>query len=100
MKPNNLVEMLHRSVERFPEKDVFMWKENGVYRRMKYRVFREKIYHIASAFVHVGIGENDKVAILTDSNPMWGLRAFALAMIEAVSVQVYRALSQHIRAYV
>lgn len=100
MKPNNLVEMLHRSVERFPEKDVFMWKENGVYRRMKYRVFWEKIYHIASAFVHVGIGENDKVAILSDSNPMWGITDFALASIGAVSVPVYPTLPADQAAYV
>lgn len=100
MKPNNLVEMLHRSVERFPEKDVFMWKENGVYRRMKYRAFWEKIYHTASAFVHVGIGENDKVAILSDSNPMWGITDFALASIGAVSVPVYPTLPADQAAYV
>lgn len=92
--------MLHRSVERFPEKDAFMWKENGVYMRMKYRVFWEKIYRVASAFVHLGIGENDKVAILSDSNPMWGITDFALASIRAVSVPVYPTLPPDQAAYV
>src|SRR5699024_9052549 len=100
MKPNNLVEMLHRSVERFPEKDVFMWKENGVYRRMSYRVFWEKIYQIAAAFVHVAIGANDKVAILSDSKPMCGITDFALASIGAVSVRVYPTLTADQAAYV
>src|SRR5699024_11717363 len=77
-----------------------MWKENGVYRRMIYRVFCEKIYHIDSAFVHVGIGENDKVAILSDSNPMWGITDFALASIGAVSVPVYPTLPADQAAYV
>lgn len=92
MKPNNLVEMLHRSVEQFPDKDVFMWKENGVYQHMTYRDFWEKIFHAASGFSELGIGEDDKVAIISDSNPMWGITDFALASIGAVSVPVYPTL--------
>jgi len=84
--------MLHRSVERFPDKDVFMWKENGVYQHMTYREFWEKIFHAASGFSELGIGEDDKVAIISDSNPMWGITDFALASIGAVSVPVYPTL--------
>lgn len=84
--------MLHRSVEQFPDKDVFMWKENGVYQHMTYRDFWEKIFHAASGFSELGIGEDDKVAIISDSNPMWGITDFALASIGAVSVPVYPTL--------
>src|SRR5699024_1750133 len=44
--------------------------------------------------------ENDKVAILSDSNPMWGITDFALASIRAVSVPVYPTLPPDQAAYV
>src|SRR5699024_12615929 len=84
--------MLHRSVEQFPDKDVFMWKENGFYQHMTYRDFWEKIFHAASGLSEFGIGEDDRVAIISDSNPMWGITDFALASSGAVSVPVYPTL--------
>lgn len=92
MKPKNLVEMLARTVERFPEKIAFLWKENGVYQKMSYGTFWEKIRRAASGFRRLGIQADDKVAILSNSNPMWGITDFALASIGAVSVPVYPTL--------
>jgi len=92
MKPGNLVEMLHRTVQKFPNKTAFLWKENGIYNSMTYGTFWEKIFHAASAFHHLGIKADDKVAILSNSNPMWGITDFALASIKAVSVPVYPTL--------
>lgn len=39
MKPNNLVEMLDRTVKKHPNKDAFMWKEGGAYKRITYKDF-------------------------------------------------------------
>ncbi|WP_053071971.1 AMP-dependent synthetase/ligase [Ornithinibacillus contaminans] len=92
MKPSNLVEMLYRTVTKYPQKDAFMWKINGIYQHMSYEVFWEKIYVAASGLKALGIEAGDKVAILSNSNPMWGITDFALASIEAVSVPVYPTL--------
>lgn len=89
VKPNNILEMLHRTVERFHNKDAFIWKENGNYTRMTYGVFWEKIHHLASGLLHIGVKKDDKVAIISNSNPMWGISDFALASIGAVSVPIY-----------
>lgn len=89
MKPNNILEMLHRTVERFHDKDAFMWKENGNYERMTYGVFWEKIQHFALGLLHIGIKKDDKIAIISNSNPMWGISDFAIASIGAVSVPIY-----------
>ncbi|HLR08834.1 MAG TPA: long-chain fatty acid--CoA ligase [Bacillota bacterium] len=99
MKPNNLVEMLHRTVKKYPDKDVFLWKEKGMYQHMTYGEFWEKIFYAASGFVQLGIGPDDKVAILSNSNPMWGITDFALASIGAVSVPVYPTLPPEQVAY-
>lgn len=92
MKAKNLVEMLHHTVQRFPEKEVYMWKVDGVYQTMTYQTFWNKIEHVASGFSRLGINENDKVAILSNSNPMWGITDFALASLGAVSVPIYPTL--------
>lgn len=81
--------MLHRTVERFHDKDAFMWKENGNYERMTYGVFWEKIQHFALGLLHIGIKKDDKIAIISNSNPMWGISDFAIASIGAVSVPIY-----------
>ncbi|QKY68754.1 long-chain fatty acid--CoA ligase [Lentibacillus sp. CBA3610] len=99
MKPNNLVEMLHRTVERFPDKNVFMWKEKGTYQHMTYVEFWEKIFCAASGLAQLGIGMGDKVAIISNSNPMWGTTDFAAASIGAVSVPVYPTLPADQVAY-
>ncbi|GGA66478.1 AMP-dependent synthetase/ligase [Ornithinibacillus halotolerans] len=100
MKPSNLVDMLYQTVTKYPEKDVYMWKENGKYQHMTFRMFWEKIYHAASAFKALGIEPGDKVAILSNSNPKWGITDFSLASIGAVSVPVYPTLPADQIAYI
>ena len=92
VKPNNLVEMLYQTVRRFPQKDVFMWKVDGVYQQMTYEGFWSRIKDAAAGLTQLGIKENDKVAILSNSNPMWGITDFALASLGAVSVPIYPTL--------
>ena len=92
LKANNIVEMLYDTVERYGDKTAFLWKEDGVYQKMTYKTFWEKIFHVASGFYHLGIRSGDKVAILSNNNPMWGITDFALASLNAVSVPVYPTL--------
>lgn len=92
--------MLYRTVMKYGEKDAYMWKVNGIYQHMTYGVFWEKIHYAASAFKALGINPGDKVAILSNSNPMWGITDFALASIGAVSVPVYPTLPFDQVAYV
>src|SRR5690625_4249715 len=99
MKVNNVVEMLSNTVERFPDKDVFMWKIDGVYQKMTYGEFWEKVDHTASGLAHLGIRKDDKVAILSNSNPMWGITDYALASLGAVSVPIYPTLPPDKIAY-
>lgn len=100
MKPNNLVEMLWNTVQRFPTKGAIMWKVDGSYRELTYEDFWNRIYHTASGLAHLGIQEGDKVAILSNSNPMWGITDFAVASLGAVSVPIYPTLPSEQVAYI
>ncbi|QHS22698.1 long-chain fatty acid--CoA ligase [Virgibacillus sp. MSP4-1] len=92
MKPNNLVEMLKKTVDRYGEKDAIMWKEDGEYRSMTYHDFWQEIRDTASGLARLGIKANDKVAILSNSNPAWGITDFAVASLGAISVPIYPTL--------
>lgn len=100
MKPNNLVEMLERTVKKFPQKDAIMWKEDGFYKSITYETFWKRIYHTASGLIQLGLKEDDKIAILSNSNPMWGISDFAIASIKAVSVPIYPTLPVDQTAYI
>ncbi|HLS09153.1 long-chain fatty acid--CoA ligase [Lentibacillus sp.] len=100
MKPNNLVEMLDRTVKTFPQKGALMWKEDGVYQSITYGALWNRIYNAASGLAHLGMAENDKIAILSNSNPMWGITDFAAASIGAVTVPVYPTLPAEQVAYI
>lgn len=89
---NNVVDMLHQVVEQYPDKDVFLWKENGSYVNMTYSEFWTKIKHFAHGLLSVGVREDDKVAIIANSGPLWAISDFAIASIGAVSVPVYPTL--------
>lgn len=91
--------MISQTVEHFPDKDAFMWKVDGVYQTMTYSEFYKKIYNFASGLAELGIKKDDKVGILANSTPMWGISDFALASLGAVSVPVYPTLPPEGIAY-
>jgi long-chain acyl-CoA synthetase len=92
MKPNNLVEMLWQSVERYPDKAAFLWKEKNRYKPITYSQFWEEIRHVASGLAHLGIGRDDRVAILSENNPKWAVLDFAICSLGAVNVPIYPTL--------
>lgn len=92
MKPNNLMEMLWNTVNKYPEKTAFMWKIDRIYRNITYQVFWDRVCKAAAGFTELGIKEDDKVAILSNSNPMWGITDFAVASLGAVTVPIYPTL--------
>lgn len=100
MQTNNIVQMLHRTVERFPDKDVFLWKYEGKYQSITYALFWERVKHFANGLLHLGVKPDDKVAIISNSNPMWGISDFSLASIQAVSVPIYPTIPHEQVSYI
>ncbi|OYD09632.1 AMP-dependent synthetase/ligase [Paludifilum halophilum] len=92
MKANNLVEMVWHSAERYPDKAALMWKREGTYQHLTYRQFWEEIKHIAAGLKRLGVGREDKVAILSENNPKWPVTDLAICSLGAVSVPIYPTL--------
>lgn len=84
--------MLHRSVEKYPDKDALKYKVRGTYIGMTYQSLWENIKSFAFGLSHVEVKKDDKVAIISNSGPKWTISDFAIASIGAVSVPVYPTL--------
>src|SRR5699024_12017553 len=50
--------------------------------------------------LHLGVKPDDKVAIISNSNPMWGISDFALASIQAISVPIYPTIPHDQVSYI
>ncbi len=100
MQENNVVEMLASTVKKHANKTAFLAKQEGVYMPLTYGEFWERIKCFANGLLQLGIKANDKIAIISNSNPMWGISDFSIASIKAVSVPIYPTIPPEQVAYI
>lgn len=93
MLPNNLVEMLYQTVQRYPDQTALMWKENGKYVGSPYHKLWDVIRGFANGLRQMGIEKESKVAIFSENNPHWLISDFAILSLGAVSVPIYPTLT-------
>ncbi|SFD65183.1 long-chain acyl-CoA synthetase [Bacillus sp. OV194] len=92
MKAGNLVQMVRCTVDRFSDHTALMWKSEGRYVSITYGRFWEQIRDTAAGLSQLGIGAGEKVAILSENNPMWPICDLAIMSLGAVSVPVHSTL--------
>ena len=100
MNVNNTVQMLHKTVKKYPDKSVFLWKNQGTYESITYEAFWTRIRNFANGLLQLGVKADDKIAIISNSNPMWGISDFAIASVQAVSVPIYPTIPSEQVAYI
>ncbi|WP_077319995.1 AMP-dependent synthetase/ligase [Virgibacillus proomii] len=100
MKVANVLQMLKRTVEQFPNNIAYQWKEKGSIKKIAYQNLWNRIKNFATGLTYIGIKPEAKVAIISDSNPMWAISDFALASISAVSVPIYPTIPSQQVAYI
>jgi long-chain acyl-CoA synthetase len=88
-KPQNLLEMLHFTVKRCPNKNAVLWKENGKYRSFTYFELWDLIRQFAFALRQMGVQRNSKVAIFAENGPHWLISDFAILSLGAATVPLY-----------
>ncbi|MDN4074441.1 AMP-dependent synthetase/ligase [Fictibacillus terranigra] len=100
MKAENLVEMVKYSVDRYFDRTALMWKSKGQFESMTYGEFWGRIRNTAAGLALLGVGTGDKVAILSENNPVWPICDLAIMSLGAVSVPVHAALPQDQVAFI
>ena len=89
MKAQNVLEMLYKSVEKYPDQRALMWKESGTYTQMTYHRLWERIKNFSAGLKAKGISSQDKLAILAHSGPRWTISDFAAASLGVTNVPIY-----------
>ncbi len=90
---NTIPAIFRQTVAAFSAKDALSWKEAGRYRSMSYSEFLDRVTHLASALVTMGIGPGDRVAILSENRPEWLIVDQAVLSVGAVVVPIYPTLT-------
>ncbi|MBH8601363.1 long-chain fatty acid--CoA ligase [Thermoactinomyces sp. CICC 23799] len=92
MKNQNLVEMVWRSVEKYPDNIALKWKENNTYQTLTYRNFWNRIQWMAAGLYRYGVRKDTKVGILSNNQYKWPIADLAIGSLGAVSVPIYPSL--------
>lgn len=87
-------EWMDRQAEIYPDQPAVIYTHDFDYTRT-YREFNDEAHKIAKAFLSLGIGRGDHVAIWATNYPQWFLTLFACAKIGAVLVTVNTGYKIH-----
>ncbi len=91
-------EWMDKQAKDYPDQPAVIYTHDFNYTRT-YREFNDEINKIAKAFMSMGIGRGDHVAIWATNNPEWYLTLFACTKIGAVLVTVNTGYKIHEAEY-
>ena len=81
--PGTLNEFLERSVEKFKDRPAL---SKAYETPITYKEFFEKVLKVADLLIEIGINKGDRVAILGENSPNWGISYFAIVRTGAIAV--------------
>ena len=81
--PGTLNEFLERSVEKFKDRPAL---SKAFETPITYKEFFEKVLKVADLLIEIGINKGDRVAILGENSPNWGISYFAIVRTGAIAV--------------
>jgi long-chain acyl-CoA synthetase len=108
----NLVDLVHRSVERYPDREALRWKrpkvrrdegaESGepVWESRTYREMWEWITELSLGLENLGIGAGDAVCIIGRTRPQWAVADLASLALGAVTAPIYPTSAPNQAAFI
>ncbi|GAA4360933.1 AMP-dependent synthetase/ligase [Angustibacter luteus] len=91
--PKDLVEVLHETVSRDPQRVLFGRRDDEGWRDVSAKEFQDDVTALAKGFVAAGVGVGDRVGIMSKTRYEWTLCDFALWSIAAIPVPIYETSS-------
>ncbi len=80
-----LYHVLQSSVEKFPDNPALSFIDGTP---ITYRELNKKVQQVSALLADQGIGKGDRVAILSESQPNWGIAFLAITTMGAISVPI------------
>lgn len=88
-RPRSLVDLVHRSVVRVPDKVALRWKHGGEWQSWTYADLWNAVTRTSLALRASGVGAGDRVVILSRSRPEWLVADLAILALGAVTCPIY-----------
>ena len=86
---NNLVEMQEDACSKFSQNPIFGTKNGGAFEWITYAEFAEKVDQFRGGLATLGVGKDDKVAIISKNTVQWAVACYATFGLEAQFVPMY-----------
>ena len=91
-KPDNVVEMLENSIEKFPENPFLgMKNKEGIYEYIQYKDFGQRVDNARSGLSQLDVKKDDGIGIISNNSTDWAVVFFAVCGLEAHFVPMYEA---------
>lgn len=89
--PASIAELIHRSVERRPDKEALRWKNGSGWSSWTYAELWEQVAATSIGLREMGVAAGDRVVILSRSRPEWVVADLACLALGAVTCPIYPA---------
>ena len=93
MEVTRVFDLLPYQLETFPKEDALASKVKGNWVKYSTADVIKEVNQLSLGFLKLGIGKDDKVALISHNRPEWVFTDFALQQLGAVSVPIYPTLT-------
>lgn len=93
MEITRTLDLLPYQLQNFPQPDCLAAKVNGKWEKYSTQDVQDYANKISLGLLKLGIGKNDKVAIISFNRPEWVLADFGIQQLGAVSVPMYPTIT-------
>ncbi|MBU1036607.1 long-chain fatty acid--CoA ligase [Patescibacteria group bacterium] len=98
--PNSIFRRFEKIAGQYPHNMALGYKISGRYHTLSYKKLLDKVNRCVTGLKKLGVGEGDKVAILSKNRPEWVQLDLALNKIGAISVPIHITLSPKYLKYI
>jgi long-chain acyl-CoA synthetase len=91
MKFETLVDVLSASVDRFPDRELFGTKKDGVFRWMTYLEFGKAVSSCRAGLAALGFERGEKLAMIANNRVEWAVFSYAACSLGLSFVPMYEA---------
>lgn len=92
MNFRSLPDMLKTNANRYKEKAAMSLKVDGEWKDISYGELGDKVRLVAQGLASLGVSKGDKVALLSENRPEWGMSDFGIQATGALVVPIYPTL--------
>ncbi|MBQ9473598.1 MAG: AMP-binding protein [Bacteroidales bacterium] len=100
MEITRLFDLLQWRKELHPERPVFRYKEDGVWKDHYIDEYIEKSNLISYALMHLGVQKGENIGLISAGRPEWNYVDFGVQQTGAVLLPIYPTISEEDYQYI